>query len=556
MTEARAEATAGSGERRIPGFATHVLILWRLRLALAANAGRRRSLAVVSFALAAAPAVPLFAGGWLLLSWPAVARSDLWTRLLYDLMGFVVGCVFLAWPVLSAGVDDHSEVARYVLWPVTPLRLLVASTAASLLEPLALVIQAPMLGATLAVLATHPRIPVLPAAALYLVFLCLCAAWSRAGLHLILGVLRRRRSAQTIGGFFLVVLVASFFIPPVDLSWIFAAGGGAGMTPAFAVQAAQGLSRVPTGYLGEALLELGSGRALGPLIEAAGMIWFTFVGLYLAWRLLLRFHQVPRTSGAAGRTQRRANPFARTRGPLGTLAIREAYDLYRNPRARLLFFVPFVLAVALHLCSARDLLRAVLGPVADAWLLGGLCIYGVVVFGVGFAQNQFGYDGRGLATILASPTDVAVAMRAKNLVHGIAAALLATLLAAFYVLYFRHGGVLDVAAGLAGVAVLIPVLLAAGNLVSTTWPVRFHASLERRDSQPRVAVLCGIAAASVGSAPLTWLLDHRGTPDLVTVLVLTGCAVVAWAGYLAARPFAERRLRARREAVLLAVSRE
>ena len=544
-------------DRRIPGFLTHVLLLWRLRLAMAANAGgRRRGLAVVSFALAAAPGAPLFAGGWLLMTWPAVARSLLFTRLLYDLMAFVVGCVFLAWPILSAGVDDHSEVARYVLWPVTPLRLLVASTAASVLEPLALVIQAPMLGATLGLLRAHRTIPVLPAMALYLLFLANCAAWSRTGLHLILGVLRRRRSAQTIGGFFGVVLVASFFIPPVDLSWLIAAGGGAGMAPAFVVQAAQGLSRVPTGYLGEGLLELAGGRVLGPLVEAAGLAWFAAVGLYAAWRLLLRFHQVPRTSGAAGRQQRARNPFATTRSALTTLAVREAYDLFRNPRARLLFFVPFVLSVALHLFSARGLVRYLAGPATDAWLLGGLCLYGVVVFGVGFAQNLFGYDGRGLATILASPTDLAVAMRAKNLVHGAAAALLATTLAAYYVLYFGHGGVWDVAAGLMAVAVLLPVLLTVGNFVSTTWPVRFHASLERRDRQPRVAILCGIAAASVGSAPFSWLLVHRGAPGPVTVALLAGCAAVAWGVYRALLPAAEARLRARRERVLLAVSRD
>ena len=63
MSPAAAGPGAEDRDRRVPGFLTHVLLLWRLRLAMAANAGgRRRGLALVSFALAAAPGVPLFAG--------------------------------------------------------------------------------------------------------------------------------------------------------------------------------------------------------------------------------------------------------------------------------------------------------------------------------------------------------------------------------------------------------------------------------------------------------------------------------------------------------------
>lgn len=544
--------------RRRVGFLGQLLLLWQLRLALLAGGTRRRGLAAVSFLMSVSPAVPLFVGAYALLTWGPVERSPLWPRLALDLITFVTACVWVAWPILSAGVDDHSEVARYVTWPVSPWVLLVASTVASLLEPLAIIIAAPMLGAVLGFARTHPPSSWPLLFLLVLAYALAAAAWSRAGLHLVLGVLRRKKSAQTIGGFLAFVLLVSLVIPPVDLSWLFQAAGGLGATtPDFAVQAALGLSRVPTGYLGEGLRELALGRPLGAFLELFGLLWFGAVGFYVAWRLLLRFHRAPsgRATATTSRPERRI--FARAPTRFRALLLREAVDLVRNPRARLLFFVPFLLAVALKLLSARRLLVWLVGPATDAWFLGSLCLYAVVIFGVSFAQNAFGYDGRGLATLLAAPIDPGEILRAKNLVHGAAGIVLALLLCGFYLAYFRHGGPADVAVSLAGVAAMVPVLLAVGNLASVRWPTRFHASLERRDRQPRVAILTGIAASSIGGAPFVLLVRHAGgAPGFGTAAVIAAVAVVYWAGYLLAWPAAARAVVARREAVLLGVTRE
>src|SRR5207249_125012 len=128
----------------------------------------------------------------------------------------------------AAGVDDHSELSRYSAFPISSLRLMIASTFASLFEPRSIVIYAPVTGTALGYLKLHPPSSLPLALALFLAFVAFNAALSRIGLHIVLNVLRQHRSAELIGGFFVVTLVACSFIPPIDTSWL--NGIGAGLT--------------------------------------------------------------------------------------------------------------------------------------------------------------------------------------------------------------------------------------------------------------------------------------------------------------------------------------
>ena len=83
----------------------------------------------------------------------------------------------------------------------------------------------PVMGAAVGYAPAHPPAsPALAVAASSSLFALLNAAWSRVGLHLVLNVLREKRSAEMIGGFFVVLLVAASFIPPIDTSWLTAVG--------------------------------------------------------------------------------------------------------------------------------------------------------------------------------------------------------------------------------------------------------------------------------------------------------------------------------------------
>jgi ABC-2 type transport system permease protein len=238
--------------------------------------------------------------------------------------------------------------------------------------------------------------------------------------------------------------------------------------------------------------------------------------------------------------------------------LREALDLWNNPRARLLVAVPFVLAILLKVLSGRALVVFFAGDAADAWLVSSLCLYGSVVMGATFSQNAFAYDGHGFATFLTAPLDLGLVLRAKNLVHASAGALLALVVALFYGLYFRAGSWLDVGCALAGVAALLPVLLMVGNLLSVFFPVKYHANLKRRDRVPLLASMLGVGGAALGSAPLGLVLRalHGQPPDARAVAVVLAAAAAAWFAYWSSLPAATRLLERRRELVLRAVSRD
>jgi len=545
-----------------PGFFRHLWLLWGLRLRIGANRGTpsRWWLSAAAFAVSSAPALVLAVSFYGLMRVPAVAESELWPDFIVRLLSFVTTCVWVTWPVLSAGVDDHSELSRYAAFPISSFRLMIASTVASLFEPRALVFYGPLVGASLGYLVERPPAYPLIVAACFVVYVLMNAALSRVGLHVVLNVLRQQRSAELLGGGFLVTLVLASFIPPVDTTWLFNLGkaGVAAVPDTVVADAALALGRFPTGFFAHAMT---MANAFRPLRAFADLVWLTFflVGaLWIAWRLLRRFHEQSGRGGGFTGKRRLANPFERTSTLFGTFAVREALDLWHNPRARLLAAVPFVLGILLKLLSGRDLFVFFLGQTADAWFLGGLCVYGAIVLGSTFSQNAFAYDGHGFSAFLSSPVDLGTVLLAKNLVHALAGASLAVAAGLFYVLYFRHGSPLDVACALASVATLIPVVLAAGNFLSVFFPVKFHANLKRRDKLPFIASMLGVAAAGLGTAPMAWALRARGKdgPTWETLAVVLAASALAWLVYRQTRPWAVALLLRRRERVLQAVTRE
>ncbi|MFO0594106.1 MAG: hypothetical protein U0228_02345 [Myxococcaceae bacterium] len=547
---------------RPPGFVTHLLLLWRLRLTIGLNRGSpsRWWLSVLAFLASSAPAV-----GLALAFYGLVVLSDqlelvIWPDFILRLLSFVTTCVWVTWPVLSAGVDDHSELSRYAAFPISSLRLMFASMIASLFEPRSLVFYGPLVGATLGYL-TIRDVPHLEWVGLgFVAYVLFNAALSRVGLHVVLNVLRQQRSAELIGGGFLLTLLVASFIPPVDTSWLFDLGkvGVQAVPDTIVEDATKALGRFPTGFFVHSLLMLNTGHLVSALGDVLALIEMTIIVLVVAWGLLIDFHRQPGRAPPVSSGERSQNPFVRPKTLFGTLVLREAVDLWHNPRARLLAAVPFVLGILFKLLSGRALFVYVVGATADAWLLGGLCVYGAIVLGSTFSQNAFAYDGHGFSAFLAAPIDLGLVLRAKNLVHALAGGGLAVIVAIFYVTYFRAGTALDVALALASVATFIPSVLVVGNLLSLYFPVKFHANLKRRDKLPFIASMIGIAAAGAGTWPLAWTLRQCGKagPTVQNLLFVLSAAALAWGLYVLLLPDAVRRLTVRREFVLRAVTRE
>lgn len=143
---------------RPPSFLEHLVLLWRLRLVIGLNRtdGRQRWLTVLAFAASASPSLVLAVTFYGFMQHPVVVQSDAWGDFLVRLLLFVTTATWVTWPVLSAGVDDHSELSRYSAFPISSFRLMLASTLASLFEPRSFVFYGPLVGATVGYLKNRP----------------------------------------------------------------------------------------------------------------------------------------------------------------------------------------------------------------------------------------------------------------------------------------------------------------------------------------------------------------------------------------------------------------
>ncbi len=547
---------------KTPGFITHLWLLWGLRLRIGLNSGSpsRWWLSVIGFLFSSAPAVVLGVTFFGLIRLSTTLELDDWPDFLLRLLCFVTSCVWVTWPVLSAGVDDHSELSRYAAYPISSIRLMFASTLASLAEPRALVFYGPLVGGTLGYLSVYEVSNPLLLLVGFIVYVLFNAALSRVGLNLVLNVLRQPRSAELMGGGFFIFLFVASFIPPVDTSWLFKLGeAGVSAVPDTIVEdATRALGRFPTGFFAHALTQASMGRGTAVLADVLALLELTIIAMTIAWGLLIDFHRQSGRAGPGGSVQRARNPFVNTKTLFSTFVAREALDLFHNARARLLVSVPFVLGILFKLLSGRDLFVYFLGATSDAWLLSGLSVYGAIVLGSTFSQNAFAYDGHGFASFAAAPIGLGDVLKAKNLVHACAGGALGALSSIFYVVYFGHGSPLDFALAISSVATLIPVVLTVGNGLSLFFPVKFHANLKRRDKLPFIASMIGVGAAGVGTWPLAFVLRQAGKsgPTLSSLLTVLGCAVIAWLVYALTLPRWIQLLEKRREFVLRAVTRE
>ncbi|MBR2979477.1 MAG: hypothetical protein IKC51_06055 [Myxococcaceae bacterium] len=563
-------------------FALHrqLALVWKLRLTIAANRfhGRRGPILALFGALALlGSSGALGFGLYSLFSAPALSADPIWTHFLLRLCAFLVSAIFIVWPILSAGVDEQSELTRFTLFPIRPFRLFLASTTASFCETRALFFWPIAIGLLLGY-GAHRPFCLAAGLAVALAFFAFNIVWGSVALTLALNLLRHRRSAELIGVFFIAALLGAALLPPlpVDFGWIHALFGGsmgAGDaarpdTQALALRLTHALGNTPPGILATSLERL----ALNPpatLAQGLDQTLHAFlrlslplhllnlVGLALSWRLLLLFYRGTAQSAPAPRSLRHRRARAASR-PLWLFAERELCDLLRNPKARLLLAVPFFLCILLKLVSARGLAEAFLDQSADAWLIYALCAYAGVVVTTNFSQNSFGYDGAGLALLFAAPAPTRELLFAKNLVHALVALTAALGLTLFYALYAGLPSGPSLWVGVLSVAGQLPLLLIVGNALSILAPRKFHASLRRRDRPPLLSTLVGFVAVCLALAPSALVLHAMGRdgPSALTLALLSLIALASAALYALFSPRAAALLDARRENVLQLVLRE
>jgi ABC-2 type transport system permease protein len=544
-----------------PRWWKHLWLLWGLRLTLARGSlGKGVAIlpAIVGMVVIGGATFGAFEGTYALFESDAVATDGRLRLFLLLLLSFFASTMTISWPVVTASVDDAAELSRFALFPVPPQRLFLASVLSGLFEPRTLPIWGALSGASLALHDTSEASLLVAVAAtgglaLYSV------VWGRVGLHLLLNVLRHRRSAEAMGAGLIVLLACAAFVPPPDLSWLRHLNAASPTVDDALLQGAiEFFSLLPSGgwawaILLSALERPGYGAlALGYLLAA------TVIGYVLAYWLLARFHRRAARALPQRLAETRSVDRYGRRSLIAVLVERELRDCWLNPRTRLTIALPFFLAILLKLVGARALAAEFLGPLADAYLLCGLASYGAFVLGAGFAQNSFGYDAGGAQVLLGAPIEPRDVLRAKNLVHGGMAMGLCLFLMAFYTLYIAppEWGILVIAFTNAAFQVLL--FIALGNVLSVIAPRKFHPSLKRKDRVSGLATSVGLGAASLAVLP-GWLLLRATLAGQASALAAVAFALlpaVGWIAWRASGPLAERLLYTRRAELLRAVARE
>jgi ABC-2 type transport system permease protein len=551
----------------LPSLPAHLLLLWKMRLQVSGNRSRGTGLLGVLLGTGSllGSGVGVALGVYRLFRHPAVLGTPLLEVFLFQLLGFLVAVMWIMWPIVTAGVDDSSELSRFATMPIRPVRLFLASSLAALIEPRALVFY-PVLFAAAYGFASGHALP-LPWAGMLagtVAFALFNVAWGRVGLTATLNVLRHRRSAEIMGGGFLLTLFGCALVPPLDTSWLTAAASGATLSvdkiDLRIVEAALLVfSILPSGSWGLSVLASASDVGLVTAVVVTYATAYAALGFGIAFVLLLRFYaQTARAGGGMVRAPTQARASFTSSSLFGVLLERELRDLLHNPKVRLLGALPFFLTILLKLVQARAVIGAVAGAHTDVWIVALLTTYGGVVLAANFAQNAFAYDGAGLYLLFAAPVPLRQVLLAKNVAHGAASVAVGLLLFVFYAGYVHTPSLPDAVAALCTLSFQVLVILAVGNLLSVYAPRKFHAGLQRRDRVPPLTTAGGIVAAALALVPLKLALwSAPGVPlSLGRALLLLASLPLGAALYVALLGPALRRLESRREAVLSAITRE
>jgi ABC-2 type transport system permease protein len=375
--------------------------------------------------------------------------------------------------------------------------------------------------------------------------------------------MKSRRSVEILFAGFLVFLGLSAFIPPVDASWLFERFGGFSTEPedlAVLARTTRALATCPPGWLAIGLEAAAAGKtwialgAAGLMLVVAALAWL--FGLVL----LKRFYRggrgirllpspKPQVSGSLG--LRLPGVSDSTSAAFG----KECRVLFSNPKARLLFAVPFFLLILLKLIGAPQLFRYLW---ADAWaamLLSLLGLYILSVLSGQFFGNGFGYDGSAVLQTYLSPAPIGNWLAGRNLAQGLFGT--AQFLGLFGLLFL-----LVPDAGLRGIAIPacsfpfgLLTMLSVGNLLSARFPRRFHDTLARRDRPVGASFVIVMVILGACTLLTLMLMNLAGGRESLLWLVLAPLPLIGALLYRLLFPLALGWTRHNRERIIAEIAR-
>lgn len=494
------------------------------------------------------------------ISHPSVSLERVVSQFYLNLLCFVTAMLWILWPVLSAGVEDGSERDRYLAFPISESRLLIAAIITGLLRPIGFYMFAPLVGASIGYAYSQGDVSIGWTLLLIIAFIAMCATWSQVGVYWLRDLLRAKRNGQALTLALLVVILVGMLLPQVDISWLYEQGGGLGLNDDTELEQfanlAVAFAQLPPGYLGEGMQALAEDRIPGALLELTGMSVLAILGLLSAKYRLMRSQDRRFLYQAL---QNHPWELFSGRGSVTfVLAKREIFELWRNPRVRLMAIVPFFLIVVLHLVSANELILHFFGANSPVWLMAGVGLYAAALILLTFTHNTFAYDGRGLLILLNAPVTPLQILKAKAGVHCLVSLTLGILASLFYWQYV----VPDIAVAkwlfsLLGTFMLVPVSVTVGLWVSIIFPVKFDATLNRRERQPLLVSMLGFGGCLLATVPFIFITrwqNEFGDFGLAFAGLLVGVAVV-WSLHLWLLPRIAGAFAQRQAEILSAITR-
>jgi ABC-2 type transport system permease protein len=555
-------------DHRPPGLLETVKLILSLRFLLFARRMTGRGYWGTGLAVITALGISggLGVGGYLLFSEvDRIAANPVWMAFSLSLYFFLLGLFWVIWPVVAAQVDEAYELGRFFCYPVRPARLYMIQSLAALFEPAVLFFYPAMIGAALGLSRTLAP-GWLATSGLIIAFTLMNVACGRFLQNLFLNVMTSRRSGEIIFAGFLVFLGLAAFIPPVDASWLFARlgeFGGSEKDLAILARTARALGNTPPGWLAMGL----SAAAVGKTTIVIGCMAMMLFAGSIAWLLGLVMLKRYYRGGKGFRHKVAAGPKSdqasdkpkgwRVPGLSGTVSAifeKEIKTLTSNPKARLLFAVPFFLLILLKIIGAPQLFQYLWGEAWAAVFLTLLCLYVLSVLSGQFFSNSFGYDGSGIIQTFITPVSPKDWLRGRNLAQAV-----------FALVQFCCLGLLLVAVmpAVTSRSILLPILvfpfglfctLAAGNLLSIRYPRKFKFNLSRRDRPVGASFLWSVVVLGMCSLVVLAVLSIFSTAG---VWLWLGLAILPGLGFLVYRllfPVAVRQMLAMKESLIEIIS--
>ena len=457
----------------------------------------------------------------------------------YAFLTFLFWAVFVAWqllPIFFAGFTTQFDGRNLLRFPLSPTAFFTISLTYGLADPTALGaivwLAAITIGASLA------RADLLPAMLLAgALFAVMNALLERLIGSWLARLLARRRTRE--------ILIAVFILLMVSLQFSGILIEHLARTHATEmVRVRLIFQALPPGFAGRAVASAASGSLAGFALSLAGVGGYALLFGLLLWQRLkaqYRGEDLSETSAPAAQRKERLVVSVATTALLppavSAMVMKEIRYLRRNSIFLINLLIPLLLVL---LFSSRGLQSRPPGAhggvpaISPDWIFPAALGY-VMLLVMGPAYNCFGYDGRGMQTLVAAPVRFRDVLLGKNLVLAMMLAFEALLIAV--VLALRTG--LPRPPVLAGTCAAL-VFAALGQLIIANWSslqfprrLEFGAMRNQRASGMAVLLALGVQIVLLSACSGIFLLGGWLGNPWISPGIFTMLAAAAAGGYAA-----------------------